>query len=202
MPTRPEAQISAVSLATYLSYGGFTGAQKLFEFVTGQTIHPRSEFLGFFGVTGLILLIYAVVVVERSRIFYSFFGSFYYLLFYLPYRDTGVARIVYYLPGMDHFRHIAYMLSSAKWLAIICAGFGFFHLTTAKIVASRRALFSNRRRSLSSARILDRWLRSSESWPGLICIDVSAIRNFHFSDRVPPASACGSRLLNGGRFLS
>lgn len=129
----------SVSLETYLSYGGFTGAQKLLEFVTGQTIHPRSEFMGFFGVTGLVLLIYAVVVAERSRIFYGFFVVLLFVILFTV-RETGVARIVYYLPGMDHFRHIAYMLSSAKWLAIICAGFGFFHFTTTKI-SSRDALF-------------------------------------------------------------
>ncbi len=89
----------AVSLATYLSYGGFTGAAKLFEFVTGQTVHPRGEFLGFFGVTGLILLIYAALV-ERRGIFYSFLAVLLFVvLFTVP--DTGVAGIVYYLPEMN-----------------------------------------------------------------------------------------------------
>ena len=123
-----------VDLDEYLSYGGYTGISKLSEFVTGQTVHLRSEFLGFFGVTGLAVLLYAAIV-ERSGRFLSLFTALLFVVLFTV-RETGLAQIVYYLPEMDKFRHIAYMLSSAKWLAIVCAGFGFLRIAQPKSSSS------------------------------------------------------------------
>jgi hypothetical protein len=123
-----------VGLDEYLSYGGYTGINKLSEFVTGQTVHLRSEFLGFFGVTGLAVLLYAAIV-ERSGRFLSLFAALLFVVLFTV-RETGLAQIVYYLPEMDKFRHIAYMLSSAKWLAIVCAGFGFLRIAQPKSSSS------------------------------------------------------------------
>ena len=116
----------SVDIETYLSYGGYTGGEKLFELVSGATIHPRSEILGFFGVTGLTLLIFAIFV-ERSRAFLCLLSVFLFVLLFSV-RETQVAHFVYYLPGMDRFRHIAYVLSATKWLGIVCAGFGLRHI--------------------------------------------------------------------------
>ena len=60
-------------------------------------------------------------IVERSGRFLSLFAALLFVVLFTV-RETGLAQIVYYLPEMDKFRHIAYMLSSAKWLAIVCAG--------------------------------------------------------------------------------
>ncbi len=128
-----------VSLDDYLSYGGYTGISKLSEFVTGQTVHLRSEFLGFFGVTGLAVLLYAAIV-ERSRMFLCLIAVLLFVILFTV-RETGLAQIVYYLPGMDKFRHIAYMLSSVKWLAIVCAGFGFLRIAQPKSSSSARYRF-------------------------------------------------------------
>ena len=83
-----------------------------------------------FGVTSLAVLLYAAIV-ERSKRFLSLFAALLFVVLFTV-RETGLAHIVYYLPGMDKFRHIAYMLSSAKWLAIVCAGFGFLRIAQAK----------------------------------------------------------------------
>ena len=41
---------------------------------------------------------------------------------------SGVARLAYNLPGMDYFRYVGFVIGSAKWIAILCAGFGLGQL--------------------------------------------------------------------------
>ena len=105
----------------------------------GKAIHPRGEIIGFFGVTGLAFLLFAVMV-ERSRVFVSLLCVFLFVIFFTV-RETGVAHLVYYLPGMDRFRHIAYVFSSVKWVAIVCAGFGLRPFTRPNLSSSDLVCF-------------------------------------------------------------
>jgi hypothetical protein len=119
------------SLETFLNHGGYTGIGKLREIFDAQPINFRAEFTSYFGIVG-IMLVFLAVFVERSRQFYAFLAVFIFVVAFTV-RDTGVARMTYYYcPGMTFFRHIAYVIGSAKWLAIVCSGFGLARMIDQK----------------------------------------------------------------------
>ena len=170
-----------VGLDEYLSYGGYTGISKLSEFVTGQTVHLRSEFLGFFGVTGLAVLLYAAIV-ERSGRFLSLFAALLFVVLFTV-RETGLAQIVYYLPEINKFRHIAYMLSSAKWLAIVCAGFGFPRIAQPKSSSSEVIAFLIAVAIVTAAFLLTKFLHPRRTRRAAFGgVNALAIRCFRSSD--------------------
>jgi hypothetical protein len=113
-------------LIEYLTYGQYTGLFKLVELVTAQPVNKMIDFTSFFGSAGVVLLIYAALV-ERSPIFKSLLILFLWIVAFSV-ADTKIAHLAFYLPGMDYFRHIGYVVGSVKWVAVICAAYGLTHL--------------------------------------------------------------------------
>ena len=114
------------TLSSYLTAGGNNDSFKLTELVTAQPVSDYRDFTSYFGAVGFVLLIYGALV-ERSPTFKSLFIAFCWILAFSV-AGSGVARLAYNLPGMDYFRYVGFVIGSAKWIAILCAGFGLGQL--------------------------------------------------------------------------
>ena len=113
-------------ITEYLTWGKLYRLSKLVELATAQPINDGMDFTGFFGSVGLVLLIYAALV-EKSPIFRSLLIVLLWVIGFSV-AASGVARVAYYLPGMEYFRHIGYVIGAIKWIAIIGAAFGLMRL--------------------------------------------------------------------------
>lgn len=112
-----------VSLQDYLTYGGNTGTEKLFELLNGiPTSHPH-DFLAYVGIVNILFVIYGLCSRDKSKSHIALFLTTLLLLAFTI-TSTDVAELVYVLPGMNRVRHIGYFITIVKLLLILLGGFG------------------------------------------------------------------------------
>lgn len=116
----------SVSMETFLSYGGFTGFEKIKELLTGLptiTSGYRHDFLAFAGLTTVIFAIYSFFSKHKSTSQIALTVTTLIAIAFTV-TATGIAHIAYYLPGMNIVRHLAYFITVGKLLLIMLSGFG------------------------------------------------------------------------------
>lgn len=111
-----------VAVSSYMNHGGFTSWHKIMEMLNGMPIF-KHELLPFTGIVCISLAIYGLFSKNKSKSHIALLIS---TLFIIAFSigTTRVARIVYYLPQMNLFRHIAYVIAIGKLFLIMLAGFG------------------------------------------------------------------------------
>lgn len=112
----------SVSKHVYLHHGGYLGFDKIIEMING---HPYSNnaFLPFVGIICIAFAIYSIFDKQKTNSHIALIITTVFVLMFSV-ADTKVAVIAYYLPKMNIFRHIAYVITIGKMLLIILSGFG------------------------------------------------------------------------------
>ncbi len=111
-----------VSVHSYIHHGGYIGWGKILEMLNG--IPYCDNFLLPF--TGIVCISFAIIGIFSKNKTKSHIALIMATLFIIAFsvKNTYVARIIYYLPGMNLFRHIAYVITIGKVFVIMLAGFG------------------------------------------------------------------------------
>ncbi|MDF1758431.1 MAG: hypothetical protein P1U74_09075 [Legionellaceae bacterium] len=111
-----------VPLRIYLKYGGYTGLEKISEMLTGIP-HCHQNLLPFSGLICISFTIYGLCCKPRSNAQIALLITFLFIVLF-SIEKTTVARIIYYFPMMNLFRHIAYVITMGKIFLTILSGFG------------------------------------------------------------------------------
>ncbi|MBI3861058.1 MAG: hypothetical protein HY290_04100 [Planctomycetia bacterium] len=112
-----------VSKSVFLNYGRLPVATTLFGFVTGGIPHADNTY--YVGLLALAMFAFALATVDDSA-----FVGMASACFVLCWLSVGgvFARLVYYFPGMNVFRHIGLVFGLTGSLLLICSGFGLDRL--------------------------------------------------------------------------
>jgi hypothetical protein len=121
VPAR-DPSTGAVPLDQFLTYGGNTNGYKLLEMTIGLPVSRDFKF--YTGALCLAIAAYALFICRRKSIVWAAFSTVVVaLLFTIP-DFTPVARLSYYLPGMNKVRHIGDMTILAKPALCIIVAIG------------------------------------------------------------------------------
>lgn len=115
----------AASLDIFLTYGG-PALDKLPDFLLGRWVR-HFEFLFYLGVGATGLAVFALLR-ERRGVFLALccLCLFLFLLALGP--QGGLGYAAYWFPGMNRFRHLAFLLPLVRLLLLFLAGFGLDRL--------------------------------------------------------------------------
>ena len=122
-----DPESARVPLKNFLSYGGYNLQAALLGMVSGYLVYTDNSF--YVGLPPLLLFVYALFTVRNP--FFLGLGLSILAIAWLSFGGL-FARLVYYLPGMDLFRHLALMFGIWKILLLLAAGFGLERLLTRK----------------------------------------------------------------------
>lgn len=120
-----DPRTGAITLNVFLNFGG-SALDKLPDFVLGHWVR-HFEFFFYLGVVATGLTLFALSRV-RTGVFLALAASCT-VLFLLSLGPQGlVGYAVYWFPGMDRFRHLAFLLPMVRILLFLLAGFGLDQL--------------------------------------------------------------------------
>jgi hypothetical protein len=106
----------------YLHHGGYGDINKIIEMVNGIP-YVEHNFLPFTGLICTIFCIYGFFSKEKSPEQIALLITILFILSFSVIKSQ-VAHVMYYFPMMSIFRHVGYVVTIAKILLIILAGFG------------------------------------------------------------------------------
>jgi len=109
-----------VGLVNFLTYGPFPNSGVIREFFSGwMSVDRQTSY--YIGILPIIAIVLALAYV-RNREFISFFSALVFVV--LVSMGGSFSMLSYFIPGMEFYRHVGLVLAVAKFLALICAGFG------------------------------------------------------------------------------
>ncbi|NGZ26746.1 MAG: hypothetical protein G8345_07635, partial [Magnetococcales bacterium] len=112
-----------VSLQEFLGYARLPAADLLFNQLTGGLPHWEQD--NYVGLAPLLLFPFALWRVSSPWLR----GLGLVILFLLSLSlGHGLPQLAYYLPGMDHVRHITYLMTTAKMMILLASGFAIQYL--------------------------------------------------------------------------
>lgn len=111
-----------VSLDSYLNHGDFTDWHKVLEMLNGFP-YCKNFLLPFTGIICIAFAIIGILSKNKTKSHVSLLISTIFIIAFSV-KGTYVARIMYYFPEMDVFRHIAYVITIGKIFVVMLAGFG------------------------------------------------------------------------------
>lgn len=112
-----------VDLTTFLTYGGNGEIDKLFEIFNGLPTSNPHDYLTYIGVVNFGFVLIGLLSLRKQPDQIALLLTAIVVMAFTVVA-SGVAELVYALPGMNLVRHIAYFVTVAKLLLIIFAGFG------------------------------------------------------------------------------
>jgi hypothetical protein len=112
----------SVPVDSYLHHGGFYDSSKILEMLNGIP-YTEHHFLPFAGMICIMFATYSLFCKKKSN---SHIALIMTTIFVLSFSviSTQVAHIAYYLPKMNLFRHVGYVVTIGKILLIILSGYG------------------------------------------------------------------------------